>query len=316
MNTDTLKATCLHLVEEDMSARRLVESTRSTIRLTLHQFFRWASQRGTPDIRIFGKKDLVAYQTWLCRQVSQKTGKPLAPTTINRRFDIVYNLYACLYRSALITENPCDNLKLKLPTPHAWKRRPLTRAEIERFLESIDTTEGVGLRDRCLYELMYSSGLRVNEATCLKVGNIDFDQRVMVVRGKFDKDRMVPFSEVAHSFLVLYLGERIETREAWVFPGGSFRTRARHMVKANINIRFKKRLKGLHMDKPELCAHSIRHSTATHLLENGASVRHVQELLGHANVESTARYTQVMTDNLAKVYRKYHPREHDLFEVV
>jgi integrase/recombinase XerD len=72
----------------------------------------------------------------------------------------------------------------------------------------------------------------------------------------------------------------------------------------------------LEMDKKEISTHSLRHSTATHLLENGASVRHVQELLGHTNIESTARYTHVMTDNLAKVFRRHHPREHELFEVL
>ena len=89
----------------------------------------------------------------------------------------------------------------------------------------------------------------------------------------------------------------------------------RFIRSTSISERFRILLRRYDMDKPEISTHSIRHSTATHLLEAGASVRHVQELLGHSSIESTVRYTHVMTDNLAKVYRRYHPREHELFEI-
>ena len=138
----------------------------------------------------------------------------------------------------------------------------------------------------------------------------------MVVRGKFDRDRMVPISEVACDFLRLYLGERIENGDAWIFTGYAGFTRGRHLTSASVSERFQTLLRRFGMDKPEISTHSIRHSTATHLLENGASIRHVQELLGHRNIESTVRYTHVMTDTITREYRKYHPREHELFEAV
>ena len=312
MARESIKAMAMGLLDEEMNIARLAETTRKFQRRQLATFFRWASQRGTPDIRAFGKKDLRAYHAWLCGQTSRRSGEPLAASTINKRFNAIRILYSCLLRAGVINENPCHGLDLGLPVSHAWKRRPLTLEEIGRFLESIDPTSSAGLRDRCLFELLYSSGLRCGEVAGLRNGNIDFERRLMVVRGKFSKDRMVPFSVVAHDFLVLYLGLRIGRLDDWVFPGND----SGHIGKNFINRRVRRYLRKLDMDRPELCAHSIRHSTATHLLENGASVRHVQELLGHANIATTARYTHVMTDSLVKIYRRYHPREHELFETI
>jgi site-specific recombinase XerD len=316
MTDESAKELGLRLVEEELSARHLGMSTKTGIRLALRDFFRWASRRGSSDVRSFGKKELHSYFTFLAAQKSKRTGETLAANTINDRFHAVGILYSCLYRSGAIGENPMHGLKLAIPMPKAWKRRPLTREEITTFLESLDTGTAVGLRDRALFELIYSSGLRVSEAAGVKVGDIDFERRLMVVRGKFDRDRVVPISEVARDFLVRYLGDKAEHREAWVFEGLRGPTKGGHLRGGTVSERFRELLKTVGMDKPELSTHSIRHSTATHLLENGASIRHVQELLGHRSIESTVRYTHVMTDGLAKVYRRHHPREHELFEAV
>lgn len=305
-----------HLVEEEMSARRYAPHTRLLLRAAQKDFFRWVSRRATGDLRTIGKKELLAYHGELVTQKSKKTGEPLRANTINDRFRAVCMVFSLLYRTGSIKENPAHGLKLDLPLPSGWKRRPLTRDEITRFLEHIDPTTRQGLKDRSLFELIYSSGLRVAEAAALKVGDIDFERRVMVVRGKFDRDRMVPISEVARDFLTRYLGNKIDDADGWVFSGYAGPTKGRHIASSSISERFRDLLRRFDMDKPEISTHSIRHSTATHLLENGASVRHVQELLGHTCIESTVRYTHVMTDALTRVYRKYHPREHELFETV
>jgi len=311
MDEESVKALALRLCEEDMSARRLAEGTKKAIRIALKDFFRWAQKRQTSDIRKLGKKDLVSYHTWLGNQVSKRSGEALASSTRNSRFQVVAFLYSCLYRSGAIVENPAHGLRLKVPESRSWRRRPLSRDEITKFLETIDVETETGFRDRALFELLYSSGIRVGEAASLKVRDIDFETRQMIVRGKFDRDRMVPISVVAKEFLVHWLEPRIENPEAWVFPG-----RGGHLTRAHISDRFRELLRRFDMDTRDISTHSIRHSTATHLLENGASVRHVQELLGHKNVESTVRYTHVMADGLAKVYRKHHPREHELYEEV
>lgn len=319
MKADSVKALGLGLVEEDLSARRLAPESREVTRSALEDFFRWASQRSTPDVTKLGKKDLSSFHSWLSRQTSKKLGQSgqlLTAGVVNQRFRAVKLLYSCLYRSGMISENPAHGLSIKAPEVSGWKRRPLTREEVTRVLEGIKTTTPQGVRDRALFELIYSSGLRVSEAAALKVGDVDFERRMMVVRGKFDKDRMVPISEVAKAFLELHLGPRMENPEAWIFAGMGRERKRGHLKSVRISELFRDTLRELDMDKREISTHSLRHSTATHLLENGASVRHVQELLGHSNIESTARYTHVMTDGLAKVYRRHHPREHELFEVV
>jgi site-specific recombinase XerD len=314
MNSESAKELGVRLVAEELSGRRYTEGSKKAVLRAVEEFYRWASRQGKGDVRLFGKKELGAYFGALCRQTSKRSGESLGAGTINKRIEAVKTLYSCLYRSGAIGENPCHGLSLRLDRPKAWTRRPLTREEITRFLESIDVRTAVGLRDRALFELIYSSGLRVNEAASLKVSDVDFERRLMVVRGKFDRDRMVPVSEVARDFLVRYLGEKLESREAWVFVGSRGATKGGHLRSTTISERFRILLRQFGMDRPEISTHSIRHSTATHLLENGASVRHVQELLGHRNIESTVRYTQVMTDKLGAVYRRHHPREHELYE--
>jgi len=229
MTDESAKELGLRLVEEELSARHLGMSTKTGIRLALRDFFRWASRRGSSDVRSFGKKELHSYFTFLAAQKSKRTGETLAANTINDRFHAVGILYSCLYRSGAIGENPMHGLKLAIPMPKAWKRRPLTREEITTFLESLDTGTAVGLRDRALFELIYSSGLRVSEAAGMKVGDIVFEQRLMIVRGKFDRDRIVPISEVARDFLVRYLGDKTESRDAWIFEGMRGPTKGRHL---------------------------------------------------------------------------------------
>jgi site-specific recombinase XerD len=316
MSAADVAALVVALVEEDMSARRLGEHTRQIVRLIVRRFLQWARETGGADVRKLGKKDLVAFHTWITSQRAPRSGRALAVETTNQYMAVVRRLYSVLYRRGVIAENPWHELAVGRARSKAWRRRALTMVEVTRFLESLDTTTRVGLRDRCLFELMYSSGLRVGETVRLKVGDLDFEGRLMQVRGKFSKDRIVPFSQVAREFVVLYVGERIEDREAWVFPGLSTGGRGGHLSIPTVEVRFRGYMAKLGMKSEEVTVHSLRHSTATHLLENGASVRHVQELLGHANVETTARYTHVLTESLAKVYRKYHPREHELFEEV
>jgi len=305
-----VRALALGLLEEEMSARRFTERYRAVIRASVRAFLRWSSRRGSGDPRAVSKKDLCAYFAFLNRETSKRSGEPLSPGVVNGRFAAVTLLYAVLYRAELVTENPCHALDL-VRRRAIYHRRPLTRDEIGRFLESLDTANKRGRRDRALFELIYSSGLRVSEAACLKVADIDFGRRLMIVRGKLDRDRMVPVSRVAADFLTLYLGARIDCPDSWVFPGSDG-----HLTGQHISDLFRDLLRGLGMDAPDISAHSIRHSTATHLLENGASIRHVQELLGHVSIESTVRYTHLMVDNLAKVYRRHHPRERELFEAV
>lgn len=313
MNADTVLEIIRRLMNEELDGVRIKPHTRNMILKDHEAFIVFLNGR---DIREVQKKDLMAYHQHLCTLRSKKTGELLSRHTIHDRFYNACRLFSVMYRGGLIRENPCHNLKLDNVQRQGLRRRLLTREEINGFLEHLDTSGTVGLRDRTLFELIYSSGLRVAEAASLKREDVNLDRREIIVRGKGDRDRLVPISKLACAFLEFYLGSRTAP-EPWVFPGGGRGPKTGGHIRPNtISERFRDLLRRFDMDKKEISTHSIRHSTATHLLENGASVRHVQELLGHKNIETTVRYTHMMIDGLTKVYRKYHPREHELFEAV
>jgi integrase/recombinase XerD len=315
MTSEAVRELALELSRQEMNGNRLKKQSQAAALKAQQDFLDWTERKGYALERM-GRDALREYHATLCAGRSKKSGEPLSPHTVNDRFHAIRVLFSLLYREEVMSENPAENLRLELPEAGGIKRRPLTREELTRFLEHLDTGTAQGLKDRTLFELMYSSGLRVAEAACLKVKDIDFDRREMTVRGKGDRDRVVPFSKVAKEFLLLFLGVKADMPESWVFCGSRGSRVGEHLRSGSISERFRVLLRRFEMDKPEISTHSIRHSTATHLLENGASVRHVQELLGHKSIETTVRYTHMQNEAVARMYRKYHPQEHEYFKAV
>lgn len=314
MTEEAVRLMSKELIVAILEGNRLDESYKKGIQKAQHHFFIWSIEQGYPDIRKIGKKELVQYHTVLAQLRSKRTGERLASSTINSRYHAVSMIFSVLYKNGILEKNPCHGLHLDIREVDGYKRRPMTRAEVTEFLENIDITTEVGLRDRTLFELIYSSGLRVSEAVTVKIEDIDFLNRQIIVRGKFDRERVVPVSKVARDFLLMFLGERIQHRQGAVFAGNRGISDDVPITSSYISERFKYLLRKFDMDKKEISTHSIRHSTATHLLENGASIRHVQELLGHKSIQATVRYTQLQIESIQKVYRKYHPRENHLYE--
>jgi site-specific recombinase XerD len=181
--------------------------------------------------------------------------------------------------------------------------------QMNRFLDGIDLNGPLGLRDRAIFELMYSSGLRVSEIVNLDRQDVDLSERmVRLRRTKMGKDKVVPVTESAGKFLKLYLEQRTDSDPA-LFMSLNGRLR-----KFSIAQRFRERLKAAGIRHKGLSPHSIRHSVATHLLETGADLRYVQELLGHESIETTMIYTHAMSENLKKIYKTYHPRENEYYK--
>ena len=151
----------------------------------------------------------------------------------------------------------------------------------------------------------------------MTIKDVCLERREMVVRGKFARDRIVPISKVAHDYLALYLENRVyNNKDGPVFCGTYGAAAKRSLRPDSISRRFTELLRKNNMKRKELSAHSIRHTSASQLLDHGAGIRYVQELLGHKNPETTAHYTHTQGERLAKIYRKYHPQEHDLFDAV
>ncbi|MDR1469893.1 MAG: tyrosine-type recombinase/integrase [Spirochaetaceae bacterium] len=302
----------LSLSHAEMCGRRLSPGFRRNMIRAQRDFLVWAEENHYP-ITAIGKKELRSYHALLCDKVSLKTGRPLSAEAVNTAFHAVSTLFALFFKVGVIEEDPCLSLRLTLPEHTGPKRRPLTRKEISHFFSRIDVTRLSGLKDRALFELMYSSGLRVSEAAALKTGEIDFQNRQMLIHGKGGHERVVPFSEYAKTILLQYQ-RRKKIVSPYLFPGSAYKSSGResgkeHIRSETITLRFRKLLRRFDMDKRGISCHSLRHSAATHLLENGADIRVIQQLLGHKSIETTVRYTQLQTRGILRVYRKCHPRE-------
>ncbi len=243
--------------------------------------------------------------------VASMNQRRLARRTQGRHLSAVRGLfrYACL--AGRMQSNPADSV----PTPKVEKTLPrhLRPAEIDALLEAPAGRAGpLGLRDRALLELLYASGLRVGELVALNWRDIDLGARVLRVVGKGDRERMTPFGEPAEKALRQWL-------DAWeeVFRSPRAGTDQDEPVFLNqqgsrLSARSVRRVIDRYVAETAQAAgahpHALRHSFATHLLESGADLRSIQELLGHASLATTQRYMHVDTGRLLQVYRESHPR--------
>ncbi|MGE5581096.1 MAG: tyrosine-type recombinase/integrase [Bacillota bacterium] len=209
-----------------------------------------------------------------------------------------------LYRNHLILLDPCRNFELPFKKRRLPDNIPTVR-QMKQILESIDLTTGTGLRDRAILELVYSTGLRVTEASLLNLDDLDLKNRLLKVRGKGGKDRIVPFGKTAAFYLKLYLKTRRNLRNPAIFQAVQGKRLGRsgmeavfwtHAGKFGWKFRF----------------HSLRHACALHMLQNKAGIRHIQELLGHNCIRSTQIYTQLLPLDLKKAHNRYHPRNKEV----
>ncbi|GAB5053430.1 site-specific tyrosine recombinase XerD [Pediococcus ethanolidurans] len=199
---------------------------------------------------------------------------------------------------------------LKIDTPKSAHHLPqvLSAAEIEALLKVPDTHKKLGIRDRTLLEVMYATGLRVSEAANLKMDDLRLEMGLISTIGKGDKQRIIPIGDVAIQWLEEYTKDaRIQLlhgkESPYVFLNNHGHQLTRQGIWKNLKIMVKKA--GI---KKDVTPHTLRHSFATTLLENGADLRTVQELLGHADISTTQIYTHVTKKHLTEVYNKYHPR--------
>jgi integrase/recombinase XerD len=274
-------------------------------------FTQYLGKRNIYDLREVQQKEIKNYISYLNTYISETRGKPLAYQTKSMMVFAVKQAFKCLYVNDLLLANPCQEIKYRIKK-RGIVRAVLSRSEISRILDSIECNTHVELRDRAIYELMYSTGLRIGEVLKLKTGDIDLDNRMVLIRrGKGGKDRMEPFNQVSKQFLELYLCSRNKKRDELLFKGV-----IGNLTGSYMNERFKKAAEKAGVRRKHLSIHSIRHTVATHLLENGADLRYVQELLGHESIETTVIYTHTMYESLKKVYKSHHPRENEYYKEV
>lgn len=278
--------------------RRLSENTvRSYGRdLALYGTF-LASQGADPCAADHGK--VQAYLLWLSE-------RGLSPRSRARNLSALRSYYRFLRLEGKAAADPTE----WIDSPRGWKKLPrfLTGEEVEKLLSGHDTATAAGRRDRLVLELLYDCGFRVSELSSLLLEDIDGESWIIKVRGKGGKERFVPYGEEAASALDEYLEGGTAAAKGkppgpYLFPGRG----KGHLTRQTVWKIVKRHLKARGL-RSDVSPHVLRHSFATHLLHNGADLRSVQMMLGHADISTTQIYTHLTQERLKKVHRKYHPR--------
>ncbi len=282
--------------ERDLSANTLAAYTSD-----LDQFAEWAGRGRVDDLAGIDRKLLRRYIAWLSES-------RYARRSIARKVSAVRSMLRWAVIHGLIPTNPADDLpspKLDRPLPTVLKA-----AEASRLCELPPLDDPVGIRDRAVLELLYGSGLRVGELCSLDLDDIDLRHEILRVMGKGRKERRVPMSDAARAALARYLPEAraqlVSSKPGAVTPALFLNSRGTRLGPRSVRALVTKycRSDGL----GPLTPHGLRHSFATHLLDGGADLRAVQELLGHENLATTQIYTHVSSERLRAVYEQSHPR--------
>ncbi|WP_034549971.1 site-specific tyrosine recombinase XerD [Carnobacterium funditum] len=227
--------------------------------------------------------------------------------SIIRMVSSLRQFHQFLRQEKLATVDPMAHID----TPKKAQTLPkvLSTKEVEILIETPNTSETLGIRDRAILEVMYATGLRVSELTELKLDDLHLSLGLIQTIGKGDKERILPLGDLAIKWIELYLNhsrnrlERPNQRSMYVFLNHHGHKLTRQGIWKNLKILVQKA--GIEKD---VTPHTLRHSFATHLLENGADLRTVQELLGHSDISTTQIYTHITTHRMSSVYKMYHPR--------
>ncbi len=285
-----------HLADEKNASEHTVKSYREDLTQAL-EFLRGKFGGQSPEPRQLTGRVLRAYLAWLHEQ-------GYAKTTVARRVASLRSLCRFMCRQGSLTSNPADGLR----GPRQDKNLPhfLSVADMRRLLDAPPADEAFGLRDRAMLETLYSAGLRVSELTGLNVDDLDLDSGIITVRGKGKRERIAILHEKAIEVVKSWLALRPAPRGK-AAPAVFLNQRGGRLTSRSVGRLLEKYLAQAGLD-PRTSPHTLRHSFATHLLDKGADIRGVQELLGHRSLATTQIYTHVTTTRLRETYEKAHPR--------
>ena len=326
---DTPWQAALELLEADLRRRDAAARTRRAYGVDVQQFARWATAQGL-HVKDVGPKAVRRY-------IASLSQRGAAPTTTARKLAALRALFASQREHKLISNNPAD--LVSTPRRPSHLPRVLSAREAAQLLDGIPASGPLEIRDRALFELAYSCGLRAEELVSLKTTDVDHDSEQLRVEGKGRKTRLLPVGEPAMAAVALYLERARPALMAPPTDAGSARGRpealtvgaqadaadalflsktGRPLGTSDIRRRLRTWVQrvgaagsvGLVGGGPAggCSPHALRHSFATHLLDGGADLRSIQELLGHASVSSTQIYTRVESARLKSAYARSHPR--------
>jgi len=279
--------------------RGLSANTRTAYEADLRSFQAFLEARAVKGFNAVRREHVLDY-------LFHEKDRGLRPNSISRRLVAVKMLFRYLLREGLLGEDVTE----VMDSPRLWRVLPgvLSAREVERLLGAAVGRDRMSLRDRALLELLYATGLRVSEIAGLKLDDVHFDAGYLRCRGKGQKVRVVPFGAQARASLQRYLAEARPQLAKDDMQRGLFLTyRGRPFTRKGLWKLIRTYARRAGIDKP-VSPHSLRHSFASHLLANGAPLRAIQEMLGHADIATTQVYTQVDQGRLRAVHASYHPR--------
>jgi integrase/recombinase XerC/integrase/recombinase XerD len=292
----------LALFDADLARRNAADRTRQAYRSDLAQLAAWAGERGLEPATV----DHRALRRFAATLSEHGNG----PSTVARKLAATRSLFRSLREHGIVAQNPAE----LVAAPKRGRKLPrvLDTSEVAGLLDRIPVSTPLELRDRAMFELAYASGLRAEELVRLDVGSVDFDAEEVRVEGKGAKTRIVPAGEAALSAIADYVERGRGSLEA---PGSGGRAAGalflsksgRRLSTSDIRRRMRVWARQAALSG-KVHPHALRHSFATHLLDGGADLRAIQELLGHSSVSTTQIYTRVESARLKRAYARAHPR--------
>ncbi len=287
--------------------RGAAHNTLLSYRRDLRRYVAFLAARGIDDPARIAESDVADFLTAL--RAGDAEHPPLAAGSAARTLVAVRGLHSFLLRDGVLTADPAH--VVRPPTPPRRLPKAIPVEDVERILQAAGGEDVArGLRDRALLELLYGCGARISEAVGLDVDDIDLERNAVLLRGKGGKERLVPVGSYARAALEAYL---VRERPGLAALGRGtpaifLNARGGRLSRQSAWTVLRRAAERAGVSTAHLSPHTLRHSFATHLLEGGADVRVVQELLGHASVTTTQVYTLVTVDRLREVYAASHPR--------
>lgn len=280
--------------------RGLSQNTRKSYERDLEQYLTFLTEQHIKDWQAVDRVLILSFLQQL-----QQSGKSSA--TIIRMVSSLRRFHQFLRQERFTDHDPMQHID----SPKKQQKLPdtLSLSEVERLIETPDTKEVLGIRDRAILEVMYATGLRVSELIGLQLKDLHLSMGLLQTTGKGDKERIVPLGDLAIQWIETYLEEarpfltRKHPEESHLFVNNHGKQLSRQGIWKNLKALVRKT--GI---TKNVTPHTLRHSFATHLLENGADLRTVQELLGHADISTTQIYTHITKKRMTEVYKQHFPR--------
>ena len=292
---------------EELRSRRLSRALEARAGLVLPRLFTFLRGHGVRDVRSVEEGHLVAFARDLAVAPSER-GEPLSLASRSAYLATVKGFFGFLEKERVLLRDPARGLAV--PRLQRLPRAVLSEAQARRLVATPFPPSALGKRDRAILELLYGTGIRVGECERLDTTDLDLSGASLLIRdGKGKKDRVVPLGTPAARALDLYLMDGRPALLSRHSPAALFLARGgRRLQRQSIEklVRVHARTAGI---ESRISPHTLRHACATHLLRGGADIRHVQALLGHKSLTTTARYTRVDTRDLRDVLERAHPRE-------